>query len=297
MTAAIVSGLEGTGKTTQVLGLAKAFPPVVWGVLELKDKKKLERERSATFSVQILYNTHPRLHEKAMSVDPIQTLRNVVTWKNQIMALTTLPQTIVLDGISDLRDYAAQGWLIKHNEERIAEGKSHSKSIGGENIGAWMEINQAVRDLLEPLINLALSEDINLLMTAQFTDEWRGGVKIGEVPDLKPWMRYPVPCLFTLSRIGDEYHLECEKEPENAHWIIENLEKDKGLLTALLAHDVLTIDTETKKKLLAVQKTYMVRYTENGVSKRVFLEGIDMEEVKAAFEQDNPDVKGVSVIE
>ena len=44
-------------------------------------------------------------------------------------------------------------------------------------------------------------------------------------------------------------------------------------------------------------KTYMVRYTENGASKRVYLEGIDLEEVKSQFEKDTPEAKEVSVIE
>lgn len=69
MTVAIISGREGTGKTTQILAIAKAFPPVMWGVLELKDKKKLEREQNDMFSVKILYDTHSRAHEKPKSVD------------------------------------------------------------------------------------------------------------------------------------------------------------------------------------------------------------------------------------
>jgi hypothetical protein len=293
MTVAIISGREGTGKTTQILAIAKAFPPVMWGVLELKDKKKLEREQNDMFSVKILYDTHSRAHEKPKSVDSTQTLRNVAAWKNLIMALTTLPQTIVLDGISDLRDYAMEAWLSKHNEET---GKTLT-AIKYKDWGAWGEVNSAIKDILEPLINLALDEDINLFLTAQMKYDYVNDIIVGYTPDVKPWMSYPVQCLFTLSSDTEGYTLECEKEPENARWVVEHLEKGKGLLTALLSHDVLTVDTETKKKLLAVQKTYILRYTENGENKRVFVEGTNTEEVKKAFEEDNPEAKEVSVTE
>jgi hypothetical protein len=103
MTVAIISGQEGTGKTTQVLGVANASPSTLWAILELKDKKKIERCASDTFNVQILYDTYPQGHVNAMSVDPVVTLQNVLGWKNSIMHLTELPKTIVIDGISDLR--------------------------------------------------------------------------------------------------------------------------------------------------------------------------------------------------
>lgn len=279
MTVAIISGREGTGKTTQLLGVAKASPSVLWAILELKDKKKIEQCASNTFNVQILYSTYPRGHKKAMSVDPVVTLQNVLGWKNTIMALKELPKTIVIDGISDLRDYAISAWIIKDNEERKAQGKPPRKSIGEKNIGAWGEINQTVRDLLEPLINLALIEDINLLMTAQFKEEWLGGDKVGYIPDLKPWMSYPVPCLCSISREKDTYSLFCYKEPDNPSWTVDELEKDNGLLKALVSHNLISA-SEDIKKAIAVQKEYMIRFKTDGRQQKEFIEAISAEEAE-----------------
>ena len=280
MTVAIISGQEGTGKTAQVVGVAKASSPTLWAILELKDKKKLERCASHDFIVQILYKTYPRGHEKAMSVDPIATLQNVLEWKNGIMNRTDLPKTIVIDGISDLRDYAISAWVIKDNIERRVQGKPPRKNIGEKNIGAWGEVNQTVRDLLEPLINLALTEDINLLMTAQFKEEWLGGDKVGYIPDLKPWMSYPVPCLFSLYSTEKGYSLTCTKEPDNPRWLVENLEKDTGFLKALITHNLIDTTEETKKAI-AVKKEYMVRFKLAGELKKEFVTAISLEAAEA----------------
>lgn len=296
MTVAIISGREGSGKTTQLLGVAKTTLPTLWAVLELKDKKKIERCVSDNFNVQILYKTYPRGHEKAMSVNPVVTLQNVLGWKNSIMHLTELPKTIVIDGISDLRDYAISAWIIKDNEERKAQGKPQRKSIGEKNIGAWGEVNQTVRDLLEPLINLALTEDINLLMTAQFKEEWLDGNKVGYIPDLKPWMSYPVPCLCSISREKDTYSLFCYKEPDNPSWTVDEIEKDNGLLKALVAHNLINSD-EDIKKAIAVKNEYTVRFKLAGESKKEFVKATDTEGAEAELRLIWPEADEVEVIE
>jgi hypothetical protein len=298
MTVAIISGREGTGKTTQVLGVAKASLPTLWGILELKDSKKMVQVHQETkdFRAWILYKTYPRIHKKAMSVDPVATLQSVLEWKNRIMAMGELPKTIVIDGISDLRDYAICAWIIKDNEERKAQGKSPRKSIGEKNIGAWGEVNQAVRDILEPLINLALTEDINLLMTAQFKEEWLGGDKVGYIPALKPWMSYPVPCLCSISREKDIYSLFCYKEPNNPSWTVDELEKDNGLLKALVSHDLITVD-EKVKEAIAETKEYMVRFKLDGESKKEFIMATDAEGAEAELRLIWPEADEVEVIE
>lgn len=296
MTVAIISGREGVGKTTQVLGVAKATPNTVWAVLELKDKEKLKQCASNNFVVHTLYSTYPREHKKAMSVDPVATLQYLLDWKDAILHLDKLPKTIVIDGISDLRDYAISAWIIKNNEERKAQGKSPRKSIGEKNIGAWGEVNQTVRDILEPLINLALIEGINLLMTAQFKEEWLGGDKVGYIPDLKAWMSYPVPCLCSLSREKDIYSLFCYKEPDNPSWTVDELEKDSGLLKALVLHGLIDPD-EDIKKAIAEKTEYMIRFTLAGKHKKEFISATSVEEAEATLEAMYEEAEEIEVIE
>ena len=296
MTVAIISGREGVGKTTQILGVANASPSVMWAILELKDKKKIEQCASNNFDVQILYSTYPHSHKDGLSVDPVVTLGNVLGWKNTIMAMKELPKTLVIDGISDLRDYAISAWIIKDNEDRKAQGKPQRKSIGEKNIGAWGEINQTVRALLEPLINLALIEELNLLMTAQMKEDYVNDVKIGYKPDIKEWMSYPVPCLCSLIREKDMYSLSCYKEPANPSWTVDELEKDNGLLKALVVHGLIDINEEIKKAI-AVQKEYMVRFTLEGESKKEFIEAADIGEAEATLKAMYEEAEEVEVIE
>ena len=75
--------------------------------------------------------------------------------------------TIVVDGLSDLRDYATSVWCIKYNEEND-ENISTPKF---KDWSAWGEINQLVRDILEPLINYALTGNFNLWLTAQMKED------------------------------------------------------------------------------------------------------------------------------
>ena len=296
MTVAIISGREGVGKTTQVLEVAKASPSTWWVVLELKDKRKIEQCAGIDFFVQILYKTYSRGHEKAMSVDPVMTLQSVLDWKNNLLSMEELPKTIVIDGISDLRDYAISAWVIKNNIERMTQGKVARKSIGEKNIGAWGEVNQTVRDILEPLINLALIEDINLLLTAQFKEEWLGGEKVGYIPDLKPWMSYPVPCLFELTNDKGEYALACTKEPDNPSWTVEELEKDIGFLKALVSHNLIDVDTTIQEEI-AEKKEYTLRFKLAGESRKEFITAIDADCAEAELKRLYDEAEVVEVIE
>jgi len=258
MTVGIFSGREGVGKTTQLLALAKAYPPVMWIALELKDMTKVKREISNTFKLCTGYKTYPKDSENAMKVDPRTTLSTVMKCKDMI--LNERPNTVVVDGISDLRDYATSVWCLKHNEET----GEHISTPKYKDWGAWGEINTLVRDILEPLINFALTEDVNLWLTAQMKDDYLNDVKVGYIPDLKAWMSYPVQCLFTLLKDKERiYSLECEKEPSNPSWIVENIEKGKGVLKALLEHELIAKTKEVEEQC-AEEKEFMFKYGDGG---------------------------------
>lgn len=261
MTVGIFSGSEGVGKTTQLLTLAKAYPKAYWILMELKDKRKLKVEASESFKVHNAYRTHPKGHEHAMQVDHIATLEAISTARDDI--LDARPQTVVIDGISDLRDLATITWAGEYNEKNGTK-LSMPKY---KDFGEWGKINQKVRDILEPLINFALTEDTDLWMTAQMKDDYVNDVKVGTKPDLKEWMSYPVQCLFVLERTKSGYSLICTKEPENAAWEVSELEKDMGVLKALMEHGLVD-RSESVLEQVAEQKEYMIRY---GEGKKMFI--------------------------
>jgi hypothetical protein len=133
-------------------------------------------------------------------------------------------------------------------------------------------------------------------MTAQFKEEWLGGEKVGYIPDLKPWMSYPIPCLFSLYAEKEGYSLSCTKEPDNPRWEVAELKKDIGLLEALIAHNLIEVTEETKKAI-SVKKEYMVRFKLAGESKKEFITAIDAEEAEATLEAMHEEAEEVEVIE
>lgn len=290
MVVGIISGNEGSGKTTQLIKLAKAYPKAYWILLELKDIPRLKQEASKDFEVHVAYKTYPKGHEKAFMVDPIATLNTVNDCKNAIFEAK--PKTIIIDGISDLRDYSISTWVLRHNKET----GEHVTGPKYKDWGSWGDINDLTRTILEPLINFALMEGRNLFMTAQMRDEYVNDTKVGYASDTKPWMTYPTQVLLMLSRVGSEYKIECEKEPHTASWVEEGVEQDSGLLKALVKHNLLE-STEKTRDMTKEKKEYMVRFKLEDVQKKKFLVATSPEEAEATLKAMYEEAEEIEVIE
>jgi len=284
MTVAIIAGEEGVGKTTQLLSLAAASESAMWGILELKDEEKIMKLETETFRPEVLCEVYPDGHKLQGNEDPSATLDKVREWRDKIYKMNSPPSTIVFDGISDLRGYAVEEWVKQDNIKRAHRGEKSREVIGEKNIGAWSEVNLTVQRILKPLVNRALKKHINLFLTAQMKDKYRHGEVVGTVPDYKPYMSYPVQCLFIMS-YTDKYILECIKEPVNPRWKIENLQKGVGLLDALRTHSLIE----------QALSTYMILYEEDGEAKREFVDAITEDAAKEAFMKKVPNVEILEV--
>jgi hypothetical protein len=288
MVVCIVAGGEGTGKTTQMLGICKACEPVVYGILELKDKNAILALETETFKPTVLYKMFLRGEEFQGLEDPIETLKAVSKWRDLIFDMDPLPRTIVLDGISDLRGYSEDALIIRTNRKLVAKGKEPNKAIGKSNIAGWSEVNNMVKEILKPLINLALSEDLNLLFSAQMKDRYMNGEIVGSVPDYKAWISYPIPSLFTLSYNGGGYRIDSNKDPTNPRWFEEGINKETGLLEALKKHGLIDTGPPVFE--------YMVSGTmPDGEKKRVFVSAETKEAAIEEAAEDNPGIHSVEV--
>jgi len=217
MTVGIFSGKEGVGKTSQLLTLARAYPKAYWILMELKDKTRLEKEVDKEFELCVAYTTYPKGHKKQKKVDPIATIKAVEEARDHM--IETEPQTCIVDGISDLRAYATSVWALEYNDKN----GTHLTQPKYKDWGEWGKVNEKVQDILEPMINTALSAGIALWMTSQMKDDYVNDIKVGTKPDLKDWMSYPVQCIFLLDRTKSGYSLQCTKEPENAAWEVPEI--------------------------------------------------------------------------
>jgi hypothetical protein len=280
MTVAIVAGAEGVGKTLQLLGVAKEFQPAVFGILELKDKSKIMALESEGFKPEVLLRLYPDGEKKQGGIDSTRTLEAIEQWRDKIYTEKSSYKTatIIIDGISDLRSFAEDAWIDRNNKALQARGENPRKSVGKNNISGWAEINNIVKDILMPLINLALKDNLNLLMSAQMKDVYRNGEVVGTAPDYKPWLAYPVPCLFQLEYGANAYNLKCLKEPENPRWSVDGIKKNTGLLDALRGHNLIEPGVIN----------YMIRYDEDGETKRTFIKAQTEEKAREGFEKGNP---------
>lgn len=260
MVVAIVAGDEGSGKTTQLLDLAKKYPITMWGIMELKDKEKIMGLKTDTFIPEVLFEEYPDGHKKQGNIDPLKTVRHVERWRDEVYARN--PATIILDGISDLRAAVINTWVFEDNLDRISKGRSSRKAISEKNLGAWGEVNTRVREIIDPLINKGLNKHRNVLLTAQMKDKYRDGEIVGIEPALKPYMSYPVPCLFTFSSSESSYRIACTKEPENPRWHVDSVKKHTGFFEVLEAHGLIPPPVQ--------ESTYMITYAINGEKKRAF---------------------------
>jgi hypothetical protein len=146
----------------------------------------------------------------------------------------------VVDGISDLRKYATDEWLIHDNERRSADGRTKRKTIGGDNIGAWGAINDRVRSLLEPLINYGITTGTHVFFTAEMKQVYRNGKVIGLEPNIKEWIEYPCECIITLKSDGSKFWCESTKVPLWSNGVFsETLEKDTGLMRVMAQYGLL----------------------------------------------------------
>jgi energy-coupling factor transporter ATP-binding protein EcfA2 len=206
MVVAIVAGEEGSGKTTQLLKMAEMYPSARWGIMEMKDEEQVMKRKSDTFEPEVLYEMYADGHALQGNNDPLKTVKHVERWMVKTYTMRPRPQTVVLDGISDLRAEVTDAWIQEDNIAREARGREPRDAIGEKNIGAWGAVNDRVKKILTPLINMGLKNHINIFLTAQ---------------------------------MKDGYKIACTKEPKNPRWHVDGVEKHTGFLEVLDAHGLI----------------------------------------------------------
>ena len=236
MVVAIISGRGGTGKTSQLITLARLFPLTRWAIMEKKDERALKTVEEV--KAQLIYAI-----DKEYNTNPMKILNMFGEWRDSILQ-SSKTKGIIVDGISDLRNYAMEEWLQTHPiyDQKTGEEQKR-KTIGAVNIGAWGEINKRVRLLVEPLINYSLYHNVHLFLTAQMKDTYVKNTRVGQEPDIKDWLEYPCECLLVLKKDKntDHYECSCEKAPiwsGESGWI-EEMHKDTGLLEVLSTHKLI----------------------------------------------------------
>lgn len=243
MVVCIIAGRGGTGKTSQLFPIARLFQPTQWAILEQKDERSVKQ----AFSTESVHYTnllcvYPQGHrdkEKELNEymeDPIEILTLFQQWRDMVLHRNEL-KCIVVDGISDLRRYAKDEWEFVNDQKAT-----------GKNIAAWVAINTRVKRLVNPLRNFGVYHGIHVFFTAQMRDVYgvdakKNPVRLGEEPDIKEWLEYPVDALLIINKQkrSEVYTVSAEKVPNwcaSSGWV-ESLSKDTGLLEVMSKYGLL----------------------------------------------------------
>lgn len=240
MVVCIIGGRGGTGKTCQLITVARMFSTTRWAYMEKKDETNLE-------SITEIDSIRIHAIDNDFNDSPVGMLKSFEAWRNGVrddIKNDVAIDCIVIDGVSDLRRYAYEEWLKTHPlYDKKTNKKTEREGIAEGNIGAWRDINDRVKKLIEPLINIAYYKHCHLFMTAITKKIYIDNKYKHDEPDIKDWLEYPCECIFVFSKEkrAEKYECSCEKAPlwsGSSGWI-EELRKDTGLVEALSMHGLL----------------------------------------------------------
>ncbi len=189
----IFSSEPGMGKTFDI---GKFEEPIIWFDFENRVKRTVDKyysDRIISIRQCLQYTTDSKESHIATLEIFERELKNLKD-----------ARTIAIDGISDLREMAHTKWCVKNKRKHAV------------NPGDWEEVNDIVRELIFPLINYCRVNDIHLVMTAQFKDDYAidktgQSSKVKRIPALKEWMMYNVDTLITLTYQKPNYWATCTK--------------------------------------------------------------------------------------
>jgi hypothetical protein len=185
--------------------------------------------------------------------DPVLTLSDLKMTIHDIIKSNKY-RNIVLDGVSDIRKYAAAEWIYKDNQDRLRKQMRPRETISGENKSAWHEINERVKGILRPVINWANITRNNVFFTAQLKDEYLNDKKVGKVINVGEWCEYDVDCKFEFTHPTlDSYKIKITKLPRWANdtgvYEVDSI-LDVGFLSVLSERGLLkerkVVSNETK---------------------------------------------------
>ena len=140
---------------------------------------------------------------------------------------------LVIDGINDLREFAAEKWKKENNKD----------AVGRWN---WQHVDAMVKDVIYPPIHWARRHNGQLDMAVFWGDVYKDGEKTGKVDvNLKDYIMQNISETLALSRRGTKFYAWRRKSPKGPlkkfNWTVKvALDKDNDDIS-----DVLEIEGES----------------------------------------------------
>jgi hypothetical protein len=177
-----------------------------------------------------ILKTHPLITKEQYSncqeLDKNYDVDNIKTFKKIFATVTKLInnpdiELIVIDGISDLRRYAADKYCVENKAEAVY------------GPGPWGVVNNEVKKVLYRLFNYARVKEKMVVCTAWITDEYdENNKKTGKTSfDVKEFISSRADETIALKRTGTRFFIRSGKSPlgptnwEDITWDEEEEEK------------------------------------------------------------------------
>lgn len=185
----IIYSEPGCGKTYQSLTFLET-------ILVFDMENRVQKKIDKFYPDKIIANVELKLYDKNYNEDQIASFDAFNEEIKKLVKLpkTQIPETVVIDGIGDLRDYAHDKWCKVEKRKKAV------------NPGDWEGVNDLVRNALFPPINWARVHNTTLIMTAQMKDNYvvigkgddRTSSKDGRIPSFKEFCAYNVDFIVEL---------------------------------------------------------------------------------------------------
>lgn len=226
----LIIGEPGTGKSNACCGWDESIL-----YLNLEDGKedknnRLEALITAYYPDKFIERVHlctlfpkdimvGKIKRKAYQIDGIASLKAFNEQIDKLLSSKSCEYlTAIVDGITPLRDFAHDQWCLENSR------------LHAVNPGDWSDVNDIVRDKLQPLTTWGKRNGVNIVLTAQMKDDYQKvvkndkgkkieeSVKVGRIGNFKEWQTYGVNTIIELISEKDvlkkptgKYFAVCEK--------------------------------------------------------------------------------------
>ncbi len=226
MSIILIGGDGGTGKSYQVL---RYFPePIAYFDMEFPRGKNVFKRHAPERIIELFpcrefyKKSEPAKKIKKGQVDVKKSHELLLSSVDTVLDKSNEYQTIVIDGVSDVRSSVADVWLMNCREKNT---KCKDRKTIGKDPHAWSEVNKEVEnEILFPIINVGRMEDINIVFTAQKEDEYKtinlesgkeDTAKSGKrVINTQNWLTFEMDTTIDLEATEKgKWYMTCQKSP------------------------------------------------------------------------------------
>ena len=196
----LIYGDDGTGKSTQCLEIANANPESseYWS-FAIKNRRLSKIYPDIQSHELLTVVTKPSGKLKLFEADPYKTIDDFHKKVTEIISSEVPPKVLVIDDISQLREWATPVVIEMVNRTRSKK----ITAIGKDDLDAWTKVNNLTYDYLETLANWGEITETLIIAIGRMKDLYVDNEYRGSTPAVKRNLMYLADVRIKLERGND----------------------------------------------------------------------------------------------